>query len=58
MKEGDPVTDKLWGDLLLMMGFASGLYWFFDGFRVYRECGNAGNHRCAGQRKNKSAPCG
>jgi len=37
MKEGDPVTDKLWGDLLLMMGFASGLYWFFDGFRIYRE---------------------
>ena len=32
-----PVTDKLWGDLLLMMGFGSGLYWFFDGFRVYRE---------------------
>jgi len=37
MKEGDPVTDKRWGDLLLMMGFGSGLYWFFDGFRVYRE---------------------
>src|SRR5205807_10577682 len=32
-----PVTDKLWGDLLLMIGFGSGLYWFFDGFRVYRE---------------------
>jgi hypothetical protein len=31
------VTDKLWGDLLLMMGFGSGLYWFFDGFRAYRE---------------------
>ena len=31
------MTDKLWGDLLLMMGFGSGLYWFFDGFRVYRE---------------------
>jgi hypothetical protein len=37
MKEGDLVTDKLWGDLLLMMGFGSGLYWFFDGFRVFRE---------------------
>jgi hypothetical protein len=37
MKEDDPVTDKRWGDLLLMMGFGSGLYWFFDGFRVYRE---------------------
>jgi hypothetical protein len=37
MKEDDPVTDKLWGDLLLLMGFGSGLYWFFDGFRIYRE---------------------
>ena len=31
------MTDKIWGDLLLMMGFGSGLYSFFDGFRIYRE---------------------
>ncbi len=31
------MSDKFWGDLALMAGFGSGLYWFFYGFRVYRE---------------------
>jgi hypothetical protein len=31
------MTDKVWGDLLLMIGFGSGLYWFGDGFRIFRE---------------------
>jgi len=36
-REGGPMSDKFWGDLALMAGFGYGLYWFFDGFRVYRE---------------------
>src|ERR671936_858928 len=31
------MSDKFWGDLLLMIGFGSGLYWFGDGFRIFRE---------------------
>lgn len=31
------MSDKFWGDLGLMAGFGCGLYWFLDGFRVYRK---------------------
>lgn len=31
------MTDKMWGDLALLIGFGVGLYSFFDGFRIYRE---------------------
>jgi hypothetical protein len=32
------VSTRTWGgDVLLLVGFGSGLYWFLDGFRYFRE---------------------
>jgi hypothetical protein len=31
------LSGDIWGDVLLLAGFGSGLYWFFDGFRYFRE---------------------